>query len=76
MGQSPLEHLEFPTMLDEARYTICHVEPTAMFINVQHNDLGWGNLYVTSGNATLAPAPGASPLAPGAGASVALPLVT
>jgi len=34
--------------LEESRYTIVDVESDAFFINVDHNDDNWGNLYVSN----------------------------
>lgn len=49
-GFDPLERLVFPTELDEGRYTIVSVDSTALFVNVQHDQYEWGNLYVAPSN--------------------------
>jgi hypothetical protein len=49
-GTDPLERLVFPTELDEGRYTIVSVDSTALFVNVQHDQYEWGNLYVAPSN--------------------------
>jgi ssDNA-specific exonuclease RecJ len=45
-GRVPLSLLDFPSELDEARYTIVDTDWHSLFINVQHNDDYYGNLYV------------------------------
>jgi hypothetical protein len=52
-GFDPLERLVFPTELDEGRYTIVSVDNTALFVNVQHQQYEWGNLYVAPSNVSV-----------------------
>lgn len=45
--------VRFPTKLYETRYTIVNDELGATFINVQHDDDDWGNLYVSATNSVF-----------------------
>jgi hypothetical protein len=49
-GFDPIERLVFPSELDEGRYTIVSSDSDTLFVNVQHHDDKWGNLYVAAGN--------------------------
>jgi hypothetical protein len=47
-GFDQLVPLDFPTPLQQTRFTICNSDEGSIFINVQHLDSKWGNLYVSS----------------------------
>jgi hypothetical protein len=52
-GLDELQAVRFPTMLPEDRYTIVNDDVGSAFINVQHDDDAWGNLYVSAVNSAL-----------------------